>query len=195
MKMPRISLLQWQKRYGTGKSLRIPTLAKYRWPNGFICPKCGHDSFYYIASRKVYQCCRCRNQVSVTAGTLFHSTNLPLVKWFWAIYLMASDKGGISALRLSILFLINMFRYLNVLFCNHLYRNSIFRNIFIKSEICAEVNPNLSKLPSGGGISQEHLLLTTTRWFGYNFSNILPSFYVQETYITMDCFSELWRKK
>jgi transposase-like protein len=37
----------------------------------------------------------------VTAGTLFHSTNLPLVKWFWAIYLVAADKGGISALRLS----------------------------------------------------------------------------------------------
>ena len=37
----------------------------------------------------------------LTAGTLFHSTNLPLGKWFWAIYLVASDKGGISALRLS----------------------------------------------------------------------------------------------
>ena len=32
---------------------------------------------------------------------MFHSTNLPLVKWFWAIYLVAADKGGISALRLS----------------------------------------------------------------------------------------------
>jgi hypothetical protein len=37
----------------------------------------------------------------VTAGTVFHSTNLPLVKWFWAIYWVSSDKGGISALRLS----------------------------------------------------------------------------------------------
>jgi len=40
-------------------------------------------------------------QTSATAGTIFHSTNLPLVKWFWAIYLAAADKGGISALRLS----------------------------------------------------------------------------------------------
>ncbi len=100
MKMPQISLLEWQKRYGTEKAC-ASTLAKYRWPDGFICPKCGHDSSYYISSRKVYQCARCRNQKSVTAGTLFHSTNLPLVKWFWAIYLMASDKGGMSALRLS----------------------------------------------------------------------------------------------
>jgi transposase-like protein len=39
--------------------------------------------------------------VSVTAGTIFEASKLPLVKWFWAIYLMASDKGGISALRLA----------------------------------------------------------------------------------------------
>jgi hypothetical protein len=98
--MSKISLLQGQQRDDTEKAC-ASKLAKYRWPNGFICPKCGHDSSYYIASRKVYQCCRCRNQVSVTAGTLFHSTNLPLVKWFLAIYLMASETGGISALRLS----------------------------------------------------------------------------------------------
>ena len=98
--MPKISLIEWQRRYGTEKACAA-TLAKYRWPQGFICPKCGHDSSWYITTRKVYQCSRCQHQVSVTAGTLFHSTNLPLVKWFWAIYLMASDKGGISALRLS----------------------------------------------------------------------------------------------
>jgi transposase-like protein len=100
MKMPRMSLLVWQKRFGTERACAA-TIAKYRWPHGFICPKCGHDSYWYITTRKVYQCCRCRHQVSVTAGTLFHSTNLSLVKWFWAIYLVAADKGGISALRLS----------------------------------------------------------------------------------------------
>jgi transposase-like protein len=100
MKMPKISLLEWQKRYGTEEACAA-TLAKYRWPHGFICPRCGHDSACFITTRKLYQCSQCAHQVSVTAGTLFHSTNLPLVKWFWAIYLVASDKGGISALRLS----------------------------------------------------------------------------------------------
>jgi len=100
MKMPEISLLEWQKRYGTEKACAA-AIAKYRWPQGFICPSCGNDSAWYITTRRVYQCCSCRHQVSVTAGTLFHSTNLPLVKWFWAIYLVAADKGGISALRLS----------------------------------------------------------------------------------------------
>ncbi len=100
MKMSQISLLEWQKRFGTEKAC-VVALTKYRWPQGCMCPRCGHNSSYYIKTRKVYQCSKCRHQVSVTAGTLFHSTNLPLVKWFWAIYLIASDKGGISALRLS----------------------------------------------------------------------------------------------
>jgi transposase-like protein len=76
-------------------------LAKVRWPDGFRCPRCNETKAYYVKSRKVYQCSQCRHQASITADTLFHSTNLSLVKWFWAIYLTASDKGGISALRLT----------------------------------------------------------------------------------------------
>jgi transposase-like protein len=56
---------------------------------------------YYLESRKLYQCSHCRHQVSITADTLFHSTKISLVKWFWAIYLIASDKRGISALRIA----------------------------------------------------------------------------------------------
>ena len=43
----------------------------------------------------------CRHQTSVTAGTLMHRTHLPLTAWFWAIYLCATDKRGISAVQLS----------------------------------------------------------------------------------------------
>ena len=100
MKMPRVSLPEWQKKYGTEKAC-ANAIARYRWPNGFMCPKCGNESACFITTRKVYQCSKCRFQVSITSGTLFHSTNIPLVKWFWAIYLVAADKGGISALRLS----------------------------------------------------------------------------------------------
>jgi transposase-like protein len=100
MKMPEISLLEWQERYGT-ETACAAALAKIRWPKGFMCPKCSHERAYYISKRKVYECSACHYQVSVTAGTLFHSTNVPLVKWFWAIYLVASDKGGISATRLA----------------------------------------------------------------------------------------------
>lgn len=100
MKMPSVSLLEWQKRYGTEQAC-AKALAKVRWPDGFRCPRCNETKAYYVKSRKVYQCSHCRHQASITADTLFHSTNLPLMKWFWAIYLTASDKGGISALRLA----------------------------------------------------------------------------------------------
>jgi transposase-like protein/ribosomal protein L37AE/L43A len=100
MKMPSVSLLEWQKRYGTERAC-VNELTKVRWPDGFQCPECGSQKAYYIENRQLHQCSQCRHQVSATAGTLFHSTKLPLVKWFWAIYLVASDKGGISALRAS----------------------------------------------------------------------------------------------
>lgn len=100
MKMPKVSLLDWQKRFETERAC-IETLIKVRWPNGFVCADCGSRKYSFIVTRKSYQCSHCHHQTSATSGTIFHSTNLPLVKWFWAIYLAAADKGGISALRLS----------------------------------------------------------------------------------------------
>jgi transposase-like protein len=100
MKMQQVSLLDWQKRFYSEHACE-KALIKIRWPEGFICPRCNSMKKSYIMTRKVFQCAQCRNQVSITAGTLFHATNLPLIKWFWAIYLTASDKGGISALRLA----------------------------------------------------------------------------------------------
>ena len=100
MKMPKMSLLDWQKKYGT-EAACAKALFQVRWPEGFYCPRCGCKKSSYITTRKMHQCSKCKYHVSLTTGTLFHSTNLPLVKWFWAIYLTAADKGGISALRLS----------------------------------------------------------------------------------------------
>jgi transposase-like protein len=99
MQAEETTLLEWQRLYGTEEAC-IDALVKKRWPDGFICPYCGHDDCYLIQNRRLYQCKHCDKQTSVTAGTVFHSTNLPLTKWFWAIYLMTSDKGGISAERL-----------------------------------------------------------------------------------------------
>ncbi len=100
MKAPETNLLDWQQRYGT-EAACAQALAQQRWPEGFRCPRCGHDHGYAISTRHRYECSQCHYQASLTAGTPFHSTNLPLSKWFWAIYLTASDKGGVSAMRLS----------------------------------------------------------------------------------------------
>lgn len=76
-------------------------IAELRWPNGFVCPNCGHDDGYQLRSRPLIQCSVCRHQCSITAGTLFHKTRLPLRVWLYIIYSMAHDKGGSSSTRLA----------------------------------------------------------------------------------------------
>ena len=74
-------------------------LRQARWPDGFRCPRCGHEESSWIASRKLEQCGRCRYQASVTAGTVLHRTRVPLKIWFLAIFFLARHKQGISALQ------------------------------------------------------------------------------------------------
>ena len=76
-------------------------LFRLRYPNGFVCPKCGCTEYYPVRGRNTFQCRACRHQTSITAGTVMHRTHLPLTVWFWAIYLCATDKRGISAVQLS----------------------------------------------------------------------------------------------
>lgn len=76
-------------------------IAQLRWPNGFVCPNCQHDDGYQLHSRRVIQCVVCRHQTSITAGTLFHKTRIPLRIWFYIIRAMSSDKGGASSTRLA----------------------------------------------------------------------------------------------
>lgn len=95
-----ISLLQFQKEFGTEEDCSSYLMYK-RWKEGFSCPKCGHHEYYSITTRHLLECRACHHQTSVTAGTLFHKTKLPLTTWFWAIYLVAHDKRGKSALSLS----------------------------------------------------------------------------------------------
>lgn len=94
-----MGLLDFQKRFATEEAC-LEYLFKVRWPQGFICPKCQHTKYYWIKKRKLCQCAKCRRQTSVTAGTNMECSHLPLHKWFWAIYLCATDKRGCSAMSL-----------------------------------------------------------------------------------------------
>lgn len=76
-------------------------LRELRWPNGFICPNCGHDDGYELTRRGLIQCTVCGRQTSLTAGTILEKTHLPLRIWFRIIYSVAQDKGGASSTRLS----------------------------------------------------------------------------------------------
>ena len=76
-------------------------LAACRWPDGFICPRCENRRAYKLVNQRRWQCAGCRHQVSLTAGTVLHRTKIPLTHWFWAAYLMTTDKRGVSALLLQ----------------------------------------------------------------------------------------------
>ena len=92
--------LEFQEAFGTEEKCEA-YLAKLRWPNGFVCPNCGHDDSYTVSTRNLFQCTVCLKQTSITAGTLFHGTHLPLKCWFWIIYQVAQDKGGASCRKLA----------------------------------------------------------------------------------------------
>ncbi|MBV9453662.1 MAG: IS1595 family transposase [Rubrobacter sp.] len=72
-----------------------------RWPDGLRCPRCGGKTISHITTRNQLDCDSCRYRYSVTAGTIFHDSHLPLWKWFVAVYLIAESKKGISANQLK----------------------------------------------------------------------------------------------
>jgi len=78
-------------------------LAGLRWPNGVRCLKCGAGNVYTVHTRGRYECAEktCRHQFSVTAGTIFHDSHLPLWKWLLATYMIAESKKGMSANQLK----------------------------------------------------------------------------------------------
>lgn len=82
-------------------------LERVRWPNGPVCPHCGSDKEHYALKSKegtvtharhgVWKCKECRKQFSVTVGTVFEKSHIPLNKWLLASFLMCSSKKGMSA--------------------------------------------------------------------------------------------------
>jgi hypothetical protein len=87
-------------RFGSDEQCR-EYLFKARWPDGFRCVACGHDDAYALRTKIVYECVACGKQHSLLAGTIFEQTKTGLAKWFLAIYLVTSSKGGIAATELQ----------------------------------------------------------------------------------------------
>ena len=79
----------------------IDYLAKLRWDGSPICQHCGSLDAYGIPSRHIFKCRDCKKQFSVRTGTIFEESRLPLQKWFYAIYLLTSQKKGISSVRMA----------------------------------------------------------------------------------------------
>ena len=79
-------------------------LESLRWPNGPYCPHCGNSDPQRIRKLKgkshrpgVYKCNECRKPFSVTVGTVFERSKVPLHKWLLATHLLCASKKGISS--------------------------------------------------------------------------------------------------
>ena len=117
-----MNLIDVTKQFATPKSCN-DFLQDMRWPDGVECAKCGSKrvSKYVkqagtrthknpttgavetkaVPARILHVCLACKKQFSVTEGTIFNDTHLPLDKWFMAVALMVNARKGLSALQLA----------------------------------------------------------------------------------------------
>ena len=96
-----LSMTEFMDRYGSVEQCEAALIAS-RWPSGFACPACGggHSSSFRRQGRLYFQCAACRHQCSVTSGTIFGATKLPLTRWFLAMHLLTQSKNNVAALEL-----------------------------------------------------------------------------------------------
>lgn len=97
-----IDLCELVEQFGDDQQCRN-YLEKLRWHDGIRCPKCGGKKISSILKRDQHNCDSesCGYQFSVTAGTIFHDTHLPLTKWFLAVFLLCQSRKGMSANQLK----------------------------------------------------------------------------------------------
>jgi transposase-like protein len=91
-----VNLTTLVDRYSTDDHCR-EALKHLRFPNGVKCLKCQSENVAPVSDRKVFVCYSCRYQFSVTVGTIFHDSHLPLTKWLLVTYLITESRKGISA--------------------------------------------------------------------------------------------------
>lgn len=98
------SFFEYTQRFSTDAACREYLEAK-RWPNGPVCVRCGGTRVYKLLGKStrpgLYKCAACRRPFTVTIGTIYEDTHIPLPKWFAATYLMMTSKKGVSALQVS----------------------------------------------------------------------------------------------
>jgi Transposase zinc-ribbon domain len=95
-----LSEADFLKLYGNEEACRAAVFC-WRWPDGFACPACGERGHCVLDRRALIQCNACRTQTSLTAGTIFANSKLPLTTWFRAMYLITQSKQGISTVELG----------------------------------------------------------------------------------------------
>lgn len=93
------TLAEFERRFATEEACRA-YVAQLRWPTGFRCPRCATGDGW-MTHRGLMMCRQCGHQASVTAGTIFHRSHLPLQTWFRTMWWVTNQKHGVSALGLQ----------------------------------------------------------------------------------------------
>jgi transposase-like protein len=93
------TLLELERRFSSEEAC-VEYLAGLRWSDGWVCPRC-RGAVGWSIRRHRWLCGHCRYELSVTAGTVFQDSHLPLTIWFRAMWQITSQKNGISALGLQ----------------------------------------------------------------------------------------------
>ncbi len=90
-------------RYFADLDVATDFVARLRWPEGPVCPKCGvlDEKHYYLKTRRVWKCRACKKQFSVKVGTIFEDSAIGLDKWLPAVWLIANCKNGVSSYELA----------------------------------------------------------------------------------------------
>lgn len=99
MKLYPVNVIDFQDMFPTEKACE-EYLFIVRWPEGFVCPKCMHPDAWKLGSG-LLRCRGCKRDISLTAGTIFQDSHLPLRLWFQALWYVVCNKQGVSALALK----------------------------------------------------------------------------------------------
>jgi hypothetical protein len=98
MRVPK-NQLEFEKMFTTEEQC-IEYMKELRFPEGYSCRKCDHRE-YWLNNRGVMVCKNCRDELSITAGTIFHRSKLPLTTIFRALWWIVAQKNGVSAVGLQ----------------------------------------------------------------------------------------------
>lgn len=132
-----VTLVQLIDRFANDDIARAH-LESIRWQDGIVCPKCGckaQRQFSTIAANPAKKvraglryCADCKSQFTVTVGTIFEATHIPLRKWLIAWYLVCSSKKGVSSLYLQRALELGSYR--TALFMAHRIRYALKDDVF-----------------------------------------------------------------
>jgi predicted RNA-binding Zn-ribbon protein involved in translation (DUF1610 family) len=95
-----LTVFEFQKQFPDDDSC-YKYLSDNKWADGFKCPQCGHKNYCKGIKKYDRQCTKSSRLVSPTSGTLFHKVKFPLLKAFYIVYYISTNKKGISTTELS----------------------------------------------------------------------------------------------